>query len=100
MIPGSESATYISLGLWYDETNFFPGANHPAETIFKNISESQTLNFQFYAKSASVSYTDILYIIQSNRVENAPNASMPLHSVIFTHWANLLYNVRIVQCSL
>ena len=45
-----------------------------------NFRESQTLDFQLWAKYGAVSYTEILFMIQSYRVENASNASMPLYT--------------------
>ena len=41
-----------------------------------NLCESQTLNFQFWAECGTVLSTEILYMIQSNCVENASNASV------------------------
>ena len=61
-----------------------------------NFRESQTLDFQFWDKYGAVSYTEILYMIQSNRVENASNASL---YDIFAHSSTLIDNVCIVQCS-
>ena len=49
-----------------------------------NFRESQTLDFQFWDKYGAVSYTEILYMIQSNRVENASNASMPLYTTFLS----------------
>ena len=66
-----------------------------------NFRESQTLNFQFHAKYASVSYTQICIWYRAILLEDASNASMPLCTilVIFAYPAILLYNVRIVLCS-
>ena len=66
-----------------------------------NFRESQTLDFQFWDKYGAVSYTEILYMIQSNRVENASNASMPLYTTqsIFVYRGTQVYNLHIVQCS-
>ena len=65
-----------------------------------NFRESQTLDFQFWDKYGAVSYTEILYMIQSNRVENASNASMPLYTTqsIFVYRGTQVYNLHIVQC--
>ena len=64
-----------------------------------NFRESQTLDFQFWDKYGAVSYTEILYMIQSNRVENASNASMPLYTTqsIFVYRGTQVYNLHIVQ---
>ena len=64
-----------------------------------NFRESQTLDFQFWDKYGAVSYTEILYMIQSNRVENASNASMPLYTTqsIFVYRGTQVYNLHIVH---
>ena len=64
-----------------------------------NFRESQTLDFQFWDKYGAVSYTEILYMIQSYRVENASNASMPLYTTqgIFVYRGTELDKQHIVH---
>ena len=61
--------------------------------------ESQTLDFQFWDKYGAVSYTEILYMIQSYRIEIASNASMPLYTTqgIFVYRGTQLDKQHIVH---